>query len=134
MKGSCAPVAVSWHLNVLEAEILRGRLECEGVPAYVDRGSFGIVDWTYTLACGGVRVMVPPSAFPEAQQIIADIEPLPAEEGVVCPHCGCDEYVLRRRSWKFAMIAVHMFAIPLPFDLSVVKCTDCGRLWREADV
>ena len=58
-------------LDPLEAEMLRGRLEAEGVPAMVaDTQTVQINPLFYKLAVGGVRVMVPEAYLARAREIV----------------------------------------------------------------
>jgi hypothetical protein len=62
-------VMVMRMLNPIEAEMLRGRLEAEGVPAMVaDTLAYQIN--ALKLAIGGVRVMVPEAYLARAREIL----------------------------------------------------------------
>jgi hypothetical protein len=63
-------VMVARMLNPLEAEMLRGRLEAEGVPAIVADTQIVQVNPLYKLAVGGVRVMVPEAYLAQAREIV----------------------------------------------------------------
>jgi len=58
-------VTVTRVFNSLEAEMLRGCLEAEGIPATLGDAQTVQTDTLLTVALGGIRVMVP-SAFAEA--------------------------------------------------------------------
>ena len=63
-------VTVARMYNPLEAEMLRGRLESEGVPAMVADTQTAQVNPFYKLAIGGVRVMVPEAYLARAREIV----------------------------------------------------------------
>jgi hypothetical protein len=63
-------VMVARMYNPLEAEMLRGRLESEGVPAMVADIQTAQVNPFYKLAIGGVRVMVPEAYLARAREIV----------------------------------------------------------------
>jgi hypothetical protein len=63
-------VMVARLYNPLEAEMLRGRLESEGVPAMVADTQTAQVNPFYKLAIGGVRVMVPEAYLAQAREIV----------------------------------------------------------------
>jgi hypothetical protein len=63
-------VMVARMLDPLEAEMLRGRLEAEGVPAIVADTQIVQVNPLYKLAVGGVRVMVPEAYLARAREIV----------------------------------------------------------------
>ena len=68
MEGDLVTVARMY--NPLEAEMLRGRLEAEGVPAMVADTQTAQVNPFYKLAIGGVRVMVPEAYLARAREIV----------------------------------------------------------------
>jgi Putative prokaryotic signal transducing protein len=63
-------VMVARMYNPLEAEMLRGRLESEGIPAMVADTQTAQVNPFYKLAIGGVRVMVPEAYLTQAREIV----------------------------------------------------------------
>jgi hypothetical protein len=63
-------VLVARMLDPLEAEMLRGRLEAEGVPAMVVDTLTAQNNVFYKLAIGGVRVMVPEAYLAQAREIV----------------------------------------------------------------
>ena len=60
--------------NYLQAQIVKGRLESEGVPALVRYEGAGLVDGITVDGLGEARVMVPEDLAQEAQAIVADQE------------------------------------------------------------
>ena len=67
-------VMVARIYDPLEAEMLRGRLESEGVPAMVADTLTAQTNPFYKLAIGGVRVMVPEAYLAQAREIVrADV-------------------------------------------------------------
>jgi Putative prokaryotic signal transducing protein len=63
-------VMVARMYDPLEAEMLRGRLESEGIPAMVADTQITQVNPLYKLAIGGVRVMVPEAYLAQARDIV----------------------------------------------------------------
>jgi hypothetical protein len=63
-------VAVAQLFDPTEAEMLRGRLEAEGVPAMVADTQTAQVNPLYRLAIGGVRVMVPEAHLDRAREVV----------------------------------------------------------------
>lgn len=60
----------------LEAEIVRGRLESEGIPAMLRYESAGLVYGLTVDGLGKVEVQVPSIFVPVAKKILADEYPL----------------------------------------------------------
>jgi hypothetical protein len=60
--------------NYLQAQIVKGRLESEGVPALLRYEGAGLVYGITVDGLGEARVMVPEDLAKEAQAIVADQE------------------------------------------------------------
>lgn len=58
VKEYLGPVTVGWYLHPIEAEIARGRLESEGIPAFLHSNNHSQLDWPITLALGGINPSV----------------------------------------------------------------------------
>jgi hypothetical protein len=67
-------VTVARRFNSLEAELLRGRLAADGIPATLGDAHTVQTDTLLTTALGGVRIRVPSSFEAQALRTIADIE------------------------------------------------------------
>ena len=126
-----APVTVGWYLQPVEAEIARGRLESEGVPAFLHSNNHSQADWPITLALGGIRLQVPSSAAQEAREILQSVVPLPeAEEDISCPSCGSLDSKPQETSWEIAFLVVYFLHLPLPFRRGGRRCQTCDQEWR----
>ena len=71
---SSEPVVVSHRFNTLEAELLRGCLEAHGIPTTLGDVQTIQTDTLWTVALGGVRVMVPESAAEDARRLVAQFD------------------------------------------------------------
>ena len=127
-------VIVDGFIDVMHAEIVRGRLEAEGISAILGNSHLASADWLYSQAMGGVQIMVPFAQIMEAREIIAQIDAgefADAHEELkeidTCNSCGT---VLLRKtaaSWKLALFSLHLLLpIPLPFRKNVFYCPQCG--------
>lgn len=67
-------ITVTRVFNTLEAEMLRGCLEAEGIPATLGDVQTVQTDTLLTVAMGGVRVMVPAPFADAARQTIEAFE------------------------------------------------------------
>ena len=67
-------VTVTRVFNSLEAEMLRGCLEAEGIPATLGDAQTIQTDTLLTVALGGIRVMVPASFAEAARQTVSAFE------------------------------------------------------------
>lgn len=130
---------------VPDAELARGRLESEGIPAFVFDDNTVAAQWLYSLAMGGLRLLVRAKDAAKAVEILglAPIEQaeLVKEAGetveIYCPKCG-SKHVWRgsasglARPWAivaaFFMIMVSL--APPPPSLTRYRCKSCGHVWR----
>ncbi len=126
-------VVIDGFIDVIQADIVRGRLEVEGIPAILGNRHLVAADWMYAQALGGVRILVPREFVSEARAIIADIDSgqfLDADETLrqegACADCGAKLSRKSSSSWKFALFSLHLLLpIPLPFRKNVFYCQQC---------
>jgi hypothetical protein len=130
MRESTAPVTVASYLDAMSAHIARGRLQSEGIPAFLHSVYHAELYWVITPALGGVQLQVPPSEAERARAVLAAMEQaardLPEPS---CPLCQSADTRERRLSWSIALLAVHAFFIPLPFSRGRRRCGECGAAW-----
>jgi ribosomal protein S18 acetylase RimI-like enzyme len=69
--GDGSLVTVARSLEPLQIEILRARLQAEGIPAFSADAGINQTNALYSIALGGVRLMVPRESAQDAQDIIA---------------------------------------------------------------
>jgi Putative prokaryotic signal transducing protein len=67
-------VLVATFLNPIDGQMLRSRLEAEGVAAMVADANMTQVNQLLTLAVGGVRVLVPQAQAARAREIAAAVQ------------------------------------------------------------
>lgn len=58
--------------EAFEAEVVRARLESEGVPAMIMNNSMSAIFSTYTVMAGPISVMVNPEDETEANRILSE--------------------------------------------------------------
>jgi len=133
-------VTVARFTTGLEAHILRGRLEAEGIPAFI--ADEHLIN-TYSLisnALGGVRVQVPQLFVENALKILADIEQATRDdnasanknqEAMCCPFCQSKAVKQAKGTWKIAFAVFYVFHLPLPFSNKKYYCESCGKTWKE---
>lgn len=132
-------ITLTTHLNALEAHIIKGRLEAEGVLTFSQFENHIWAYWSLAQALGGVRVMVRADSEQTASKIVNDIEDglyssLVTEEFgeepfIECPHCHSVNTIESSWSRKFALVMLIVFSLPLPFSRHEMKCKDCKRVW-----
>lgn len=106
---------IASFIDPLEAQIVCGRLQAEGLTAYVADAHSALGNWHWRLAIGGAKVRVLTLQFSEAQELMRALDrgelALRSEEG------GSAMPVPDRESWssRLAYLCIFWFGIPLPW-------------------
>ncbi|MBN1657459.1 MAG: hypothetical protein JXA93_03610 [Anaerolineae bacterium] len=112
-----------------EAEIARGRLEADGIPAVVTGTDIATAHWMLSNGTGGVKLCVRREDARDALAVLNWDQDV-IEPDVHCPACGSGDV----RHEKYDMRRVHL-AIMLKLPLRVKKerwtCRRCGANWKE---
>jgi putative signal transducing protein len=109
------PVVVASFVGVGEAEVARGMLESQGIPAMLGNQHLVSMFWHYSQATGGIRLMVPPQDAERARALLGLHEPL--LESVDEDTRGPGDLMVER-AWKSTVIgfiglppALHLWAL-----------------------
>jgi len=134
---------ITTHTNAIDANIVRGKLEAEGIPALVQYEHHVWMMWSISLALGGVRVVVPPSCADAAQQIIMHMdngyyadelqEEVEFTPPLTCPRYGSGDIAEDGWSWKIALVCVFMISLPIPYTRHMMRCQECTNIWINSE-
>lgn len=134
---------VSVHTDPIEAHIVRGRLEAEGIPAHVAFQHHVWMNWSMSFALGQVRIQVPPSYLGRSLAVLHDIRAgeynAVVESGqdgpltLACPACGSFETTVRNWSVKLALLLLFALVQPVPYTSHAWRCSACGHKWLARD-
>jgi len=131
-------VTIGHYLNPIEAHIIRGRLEAEGMPAYVQHEHHIWAKWTLSLALGFVKVQVNSQDANAALTIIEQIQAgefalIDEDESEThcCPRCGTDKTVRVNLYWKLALCVAVLFSAAVPYSIFQMKCCECKHSWTQ---
>lgn len=132
-------ITLTSFVNPLEAYIVQGRLETEGVPTYMANEQHIWANWFISNALGGVRLQVSDKYFLEAEEILKKINSgeyeneLEQQQGVAdttkCPDCGSENIIECRWNEKVALLLFWAFAMPLPYIQGQLECHECKHQW-----
>lgn len=126
-------VKVAAYENAIQAHLARGRLEAEGIPAFVCHEHHVWAYWLYSLLLGGVKVYVHVKDEDRAREVISAHDggayALPEEEVPSCPRCKSEQVMRGRMSWKAALLTVSLVHVPLFFSWATRKCRQCRNEW-----
>lgn len=127
----------------MEAHLAKGRLEAEGIPAFVVNEHHVWANWTLSHALGGVRVQVASADAERAARILEDHaagkfangleDEFPDLESEHCPQCGSQDFNSQRRVGMLALVVLTLGLISVIFPIRRAKrtCTQCGTTWRN---
>lgn len=117
----------------IEAQIVKGRLESEGLLVEMRDHNLVSADWFYSNAVGGVKLFVLKSSLADARKILD--EPIEssqvAESGVIwelCPKCGSNDVEYFADS-RITWITCLLFGLPLFFPKRKLHCLNCDNWW-----
>ena len=134
-------ITIGRYLNPIEAHIVKGRLEAEGVTAYVQHEHHIWAKWTISLALGCVKVQVRPKDVDAScviiEKLLAGEYALADEEAAEissCPKCGCTKKDRVNWSWKLALWAIMFLSLVLPYSIYKVACVECGYRWTQKEL
>ncbi len=124
----------------LEAYIVKGRLEAEGIPTYIAHEHHISVAWYLSNALGGVKIQIRKEDKDFAKNILNLLhsgdyeEELKKEisntESNLCPNCGSTEYKSKFSLPLLLLVWLSLgFAVIFPIYRSHHKCKACGCKW-----
>jgi hypothetical protein len=135
-------VTVSSFREPYEAHLFRGRLQAEGILAFVASEMHVANKWYLAHALGGVRVQVSSDEIElarEVEQACRDgvfhrllREEIGDLDDPECPRCGGTEF-RKRRPFPRAALAIAAsltFAVVIPPAGWILSCEACGRSFR----
>jgi hypothetical protein len=126
--------------NPVQAHILKGRLESDGIESYIFDENIVILNPLYNNLIGGIKLKIRESDLPEATAIIEDIEntPYQSEEEITihCPYCHSGNIEGNYKSFKgvkgffSALISFLTFTYPLYYQ-AAYRCNNCQKLFER---
>ncbi len=118
-----------------EAQIARASLESAGIPAFIADEHTINMQWLYSNALGGVKVLVPMEYVEDAKNILntdysAEVETQCGTDAMACPGCGGNNVGPHTKGKRSAFVVFLLLGFPLAFYKHGFKCEDCGRFWE----
>ncbi len=128
-------VLLNTYHSPIEANIIKNKLESEGIDAYIfDEHSIG-VNPLVSSALGGVKVMVRSSDFDIAKEILLELHNTPysdeEDNQLVCSKCSSNKVQVfsslkKKKGLASLILSILFFSYP-PYIEYVYKCDDCGE-------
>jgi len=125
-------VEVASFTHVASAHVERAALEAAEIPAFVTDENLASMQWLYTSAVGGVRLLVPVEHADAARAIVeadrsTSTSPSDADR---CPTCGAEAGPPSKPSLRSRALSL-LVGIPFVFWRRTIRCNRCGRRWRR---
>lgn len=130
---------VASYTNPIEAHIVRGRLECEEILAFVSHEHHIWANWSLSQALGGVKIQVVSEHVDNAIAVISDInsgkyletmeEPENYDCDLSCAHCNSSNISTVSWPWRLSLVMLFVTMLPLPYTTKLLKCGACNRSW-----
>ncbi|GAA0194794.1 hypothetical protein GCM10009122_58580 [Fulvivirga kasyanovii] len=127
--------------NSIEANLLRSKLESEGVLCFLFDENMVSLNPLYNLTLGGIKLKIREADAQKALQIIEEVETTPftdeQDRQVRCPVCQSTQLYSDFKSMKglkgvfTAIVSFLLFVFPFYYK-SVYKCRQCNAEFRPA--
>ena len=130
-------VAVRKFRDLPEALLAKGSLESAGIECALADDNLVRMDWFYSNAIGGIRLLVSSEDAAEAEQILS--QPIPEHldvsgvgdvEQPKCPKCGSLD-VNFRESAPVAYVTMMLANFPIPLHRRAWRCQTCDVEWED---
>ena len=137
-------ITIRSYFNQTDAYLAQSRLESAGVRTFLADENMVNTNWFYSIAMGGMRLMVQSDDADAALRILDDkaeaLLPVAAADQVHCPKCGSSNTWRGYSTILWWLHPVHWFypivlflcgsVFPPPILRHTWRCRDCGHRWR----
>ena len=116
--------------NTINANLLRTKLEHEGIPCFLNNEHFtNLMPHYFNILGSGVQILVPTDQLERAKEIAKiDIGQLS------CPNCGAanikNDVEYPKNKMKLMLIAL-LLAMPIGNLLNRYQCLECGQKFKK---
>ena len=132
--------------NIFEADLIKGKLESEGIQCYIPDEHTFTANPLHAGAIGNLRIDVNVKDYDNATKILNDynikdsvknesndnIHENGIKDGTIkCPNCFSNNVIRERYSKKYAYLTILLLGFPVLFRTKKCKCYDCNELWTE---
>lgn len=87
------PVVVASFETSVEAHLARTKLESEGIPCYLTDENIVTMNWLYTQAVGGIRLITDEHNAEQALKILKSMNVGTSSAENICPRCGAQMHI-----------------------------------------
>ena len=131
-------VTIGTYRETMEANLVRSRLEAEGIMCFLADEHLVQMNWLYSDAVGGVKLQVAESDAEAAIRILRG-NPNLAGAGLasgeqaqpeVCPRCGSEDVASDATPKRLVVLSWLLLGLPLAFIRRRWRCEACAFKWK----
>ena len=131
-------IRIAAFTHVIDAYLLKTRLESAGIDCFIADDNTILVNWLYSTAIGGVKVKVRSSDAEHALEILreAPVEVVASgdmadeEAEFLCPRCNSEDTFVPGFSRTFAYVSWLFLGFPIPYLNRKWHCFACSHRWK----
>ena len=134
------PVMIRRYRDLPAASVAQSILESAGIQSFLADENLVRLDWFYSNAVGGTKLLVREEEADEARKILGqevpesfDAEGTGYYEQPKCPLCGSFEVSLDGLDKPMSYGGTWLLGIPMQVTIKGWKCAACGHQWKEED-
>jgi hypothetical protein len=129
-------VTIRKFRDLPEALLAKGSLESSGIECTLADDNMVRMDWFYSNAIGGIKLLVSAEDADSAEQILSqpipehfDVSDVGVFEQPKCPQCGSLDINYRElQSSAYLSMAL---SVPIPFHRRAWRCHSCDVEWED---
>lgn len=132
-------VAIRKFRDLPEALLAKGSLDSAGIECALADDNMVRMDWFYSNAIGGIKLLVNADDAAEAEQVLSqpipdhlDVSGIGDFEQPKCPKCGSLD-ISFRESQPAAYLSMAL-SVPIPFRKRAWHCHSCDVEWEDDGV
>ncbi|HTT21822.1 MAG TPA: DUF2007 domain-containing protein [Candidatus Sulfotelmatobacter sp.] len=130
------PVMIRKFRDLPEALLAKGSLESAGIECTLADDNMVRMDWFYSNAIGGIKLLVAAEDAAEAEQVLSqpiperfDVPDIGAFDQPKCPKCGSLDVSFRElQASAYLSMALN---VPIPFQKRAWRCHSCDTEWED---
>lgn len=130
-------ITLASYYDPMEAQIVRGRLEANGISCFIADDNMLAANPFYNQALGGVKLKVFEHDLEQCRGILTEEAVLEAgDELMTCPYCKSTHVHFAaapvKRNWFSIILAVLISTFPIYLYRSWI-CMDCGANFKPVE-